>query len=281
MRHPRRVFCFAQPIPLHSQTVLVYGTKFHAGRLITQAFAALSLHRPAFSRSLRQSRFVQSFMKKEGLVHRRKQVTAHVHVLRHHKAKSLPPPRCVPSDPPSPRVPIFARRSVSLQSPLSYREPSSPLSIKTPLPNLIPPSRFASPFTPANQVLHAPFHPPELHKDTPSKRHRNRNWQWSPVLVPGIDENSPPSHYPDSPDSAVCDLTKRFSLIALPASSRHVPRRLSYPQACASPCTPDPRPVQALASPVLIRSSLWPSSPVTSPRHQLDDLQFSPFHVIF
>lgn len=192
-------------------------------------------------------------------------------------------PGVPPSDPPSPSVSIAARHSVSLQSlqsPLSHREPLPVLSIKTPLPNLIPPSKFSSPFTPVNQVLHTPFHPPEHHIGTPSKRHRNRNWQWSPSH-PGIDENASPVHYPDTPDSPVCDLTKRFSLFALPPSSQHVSRRLSYSQVRVSPCTPETRHGQALASPVLIRSSLWPSSPVTSPRYQLDDLQFSPFHVIF
>jgi len=219
-------------------------------------------------------------------LHHRQQIVAHLHTLRTHRAaKSTYAPGSFSSDPPSPCVSLSARRSASLHSRLSftaYRDLPPVLSIKTPLPNLISPSKFPSPFTPANQVLHTPFHPPEPHKVTPSKRHRSRNWQWSPVLAsPGIDENCPPAHTPDTPDSPICDLTRRFSLIAPPSSSQHVPRRLSYSQVCTSPWTPESRHSQALASPAMIHSSLWPSSPVPSPRYQLDDLQFSPFHVVF
>ncbi|KAJ7940839.1 hypothetical protein B0H13DRAFT_1940161 [Mycena leptocephala] len=266
--HPRRVHLVARPIPPHSQALFIH---------------ALSLHRQVSRDTLRQSHFIRSFMsKKEGSLHPRR--TIHVHVLRNHTAaKAMYPTGLLASDPPSPCVSISARRSASLQSRLSfdtYRQTPPVLSIQTPLPNLIPPSKFSSPLTPANQVLHAPFHPPEPHKGTPSKRRRNYNWQWSPMLVPspGIDENTPPARALDTPDSPICDLSSRFSLIALP---KYVSRRLSYPQVCGSPCTPESQHGQALASPVLIRSSLWPSSPVTSPRYQLDDLQFSPFHVIF
>jgi hypothetical protein len=163
-------------------------------------------------------------------------------------------------------------------------DPTPVLSVKTPLPNLIPPSKFSSPFTPANQVLRTPFHPPEPRKGTPSKRHRNGNWQWSPVLVtrltsPTLDENSP-AHTPATPESPISNLIKRLSVNPPPPSSMHVPRRLSYSQACPSPWTPDSSHTQALASPVLIRSTLLTSSsPVTSPCYQLDDFQFSPFRV--
>ncbi|KAJ6547369.1 hypothetical protein B0H19DRAFT_1165254 [Mycena capillaripes] len=302
MRHPRRVLTAAPPISLHSQSVFIHGKGKIPHGLITHPHAALSFLRPTRQTHdvLRQSQSIRSFMsKKEGdLLPRKQIVAAYVHTLRNFKgildltgrmyphplqAKPMCSPGVPPSYPPSPSVSIAARRLASLQSPLSfdaYREPLPVLSIKTPLPNLISPSKFSSPFTPVNQVLHTPFHPPEPHRATPSKRRRNRNWQWSPPH-PGIDENSSPARYPDTPDSPVCDLTKRFSLIALPASSQHVPRRLSYSRVCASPCTPESRHGQALASPVLIRSSLWPSSPVMSPCYQLDDLQFSPFHVIF
>ncbi|KAJ7134963.1 hypothetical protein C8R43DRAFT_1239225 [Mycena crocata] len=251
---------------------------------------ALSLRRPRST--LRQSRFVRSFMiKKEGILHSRKQVTAHVRALRTHKP--VRPAQltgsCV-SDVSSPVFPSISERRLghNVQTRLSftvYRE-FPPLAAKTPLPNLITPSKFPSPFTPVNQVLYTPFHPPEPHKATPSKRHRNPNWQWSPVARlrspgAGFDENSPPMRTPATPDSPVCNLARRLSLIAPPTSSKHVPRRLSYSHhSCVSPWTPDSRHGQALASPVLIRPTLWtPASPVASPRYQLDDLHFSPFHV--
>ncbi|KAJ7046578.1 hypothetical protein C8F04DRAFT_1060980 [Mycena alexandri] len=269
MSHPRRV---SQPLSPDSRSLFII---------------ALSIYRPRQNR-VQQSRFIRSYMaRKETILHPRRQIDAHIHALRNHKAAS-----CLPaSDPPSPAascVPsISARRSASLQNQPSfttYRDSLPVLSIKTPLPSLVPPSKFSSPFTPANQVLHTPFHPPELYKGTPSKRDRNRYWQWSPVLGPqlrGVDENASPVHTPDTTDdSSICDLTRRFSLIA-PPSCKHVPRRLSYSHRdpSASPFTPERRHGQALASPVLIRSSLWSPSPITSPRYQLDELHFSPFHV--
>ncbi|KAJ7489903.1 hypothetical protein B0H11DRAFT_2010893, partial [Mycena galericulata] len=247
---------------------------------------ALTLHRLA-GPVLRQSRFVRAFMiRKEGITHPRRQMTAHIRAVRSHKPARrntrLPSP-CAPS--------ISARRlGYDMPSLFTASRDSPPvLPVKTPLCALISPSKFPSPFTPANQVLHTPFEPPELHKATPSKRHRNRNWQWSPVLVrrlrsPEVDENSSPARTPTSPNSPVCNLTRRLSLVSPklspPASSVHVPRRLSYSQVCASPWTPELRHSQTLASPVLIRSTLWTSvSPVASPCHQLDEFQFPPFHV--
>ncbi|KAJ7470562.1 hypothetical protein FB451DRAFT_1254118 [Mycena latifolia] len=135
-------------------------------------------------------------LKKEGVLHSRTQITSHIRSLQIHKFVSLP--RSAPTRGTS----ISARRlghdMPSLQNHLSfnaYRDPPPVLCVKTPHPNLIPPSKFSTPFTPVNQVLHTPFQPPEPHKGTPSKRHRNRNWQWSPVLVPrltspGFDENT-------------------------------------------------------------------------------------------
>ncbi|KAJ7752050.1 hypothetical protein B0H16DRAFT_1547232 [Mycena metata] len=260
MSHPRRV---SQPLSLESRSLFII---------------ALSIHRPRQNRVRQQSRFIRSYMaKKETIIRPRRQID---HALRNHKAAS----RLPASDPPSPA----ARRSASLHKRLSfttYRDSPLVLSIKTPLPGLVPPSKFSSPFTPANQVPHTPFHPPELYKGTPSKRDRNRHWQWSPVLGPrlrsrGVDENVSPVHTPDTADdSPICDLTRRFSLIAPP--SKHVPRRLSYSHrdASVSPFTPEQRHGQALASPVFIRSSLWSPSPATSPRYQLDELNFSPFHI--
>ncbi|KAJ6546484.1 hypothetical protein DFH09DRAFT_1321036 [Mycena vulgaris] len=250
--HPRRVSPVQRPISLPSQPLFIH---------------ALSLHRPR-DLTLRQPRFVRSFMFKK-------------------EVPVLSPTPCSPAA--TGATSISARRlgrdmpSLHSRPTFSvYRDAPPPvLSIRTPLPNLITPSKFSSPFTPANQILHTPFQPPEPHKGTPSKRHRNHDWQWSPVLVPrltspGIDENSPPT----TPDSPIYNLNRRLSLIRPPASSMHVPRRLSYSQACASPWTPDSSHGQALASPVLIRSALWtPTSPVASPRYQLDDLHFSPFHV--
>ncbi|KAJ7694165.1 hypothetical protein B0H17DRAFT_1058028 [Mycena rosella] len=238
---------------------------------------ALSLHR-ARDRTLRQSRFVRSFMfKKEGSLHSKRQITAHIRALRTHKLAVLSAPAAAPRT-----TSISARRlgrdMPSLHTFSASSESSLVLSIKTPLPA----SKFSTPFTPANQVLHPPFQPPEPHKGTPSKRHRN--WQWSPVLVPrhtspGFDENTSPAHTPATPDSPICNLTRRLSLLSPPVGI-HVPRRLSYSQACASPYTPDSSFGQALASPVLIRSTLWtPSPPVASPRYQLDDFQFSPFQL--
>ncbi|KAJ7343675.1 hypothetical protein DFH08DRAFT_873363 [Mycena albidolilacea] len=274
--HPRRVFRVVQPLsPLFLH--------------------ALSLHRPANQsprHALTQSRFIRTFVsKKEGVVHSRRQITAHLHALRNQKAtkstyaSSGPVTSVVPTPCASPSTRRSAshqsRTSVALQNRFSvYRDSLPVLSIKTPLPNLISPSNFSSPFTPANQVLHTPFHPPEPLKCTPSKRHRNRNCQWSPLVSLGIDENCPLAYTLDTPESPICDLTRRFSLLA-PPSSKRVPRRLSYSQSCMSPWTPESRHSQALASPAMIRSSLWPSSPVTSPRYELDDLQFSPFRVVF
>ncbi|KAJ7738476.1 hypothetical protein DFH07DRAFT_840906 [Mycena maculata] len=276
--HPRRVP--VQRLPLQSQSTFL---------------EALSLHRPADA-TLRQCRFVQSFiLRKESISHQRRQIMAHVTSVRTHKpARSTRPPGAA-SPNASPCASISARRlgcnMPSLRTPISFtahRDSPPVLPLETPLPNLIPPSKFSSPFTPANQVLHTPFHPPEPHKVTPSKRHRNRNWQWSPVLFshvttsPQVEENmSPaPAHTPTSPYSPLRNLTRRLSLVAPPTSSVHVPRRLSYSQACASPWTPESRHSHALASPVLIRSTLWtPASPVASRRYQLGDLQFSPFHV--
>ncbi|KAJ7109180.1 hypothetical protein C8R44DRAFT_801837 [Mycena epipterygia] len=252
---------------------------------------ALSLHRPARRQehTLRQSCFVRSFMfKKEGILYPRRQITAHVHALRTHKpAKS---PRSFYPSPSAACATSISARRLGHSMPSVYGRLSSSaypdppvLHLKTPLPNLITPSRFPSPFTPVNQVLHTPFHAPEPHKGTPSKRHRNR--QWSPALVPrltspGFDENTPPTHTPPTPDSPICNLTRRrLSLMAPQISFMHVPRRLSYSQACTSPWTPESSHTQVLASPVLIRSTLWtPSSPVASPRY-LDDFHFSPFHV--
>ncbi|KAF8212440.1 hypothetical protein K438DRAFT_1806515 [Mycena galopus ATCC 62051] len=269
--HPRHVV--AQPIPLHYQSILIH---------------ALSLYRPRLSSGRqRQSRFVRAFMSnKEDVDVQKRQITAYLHIFtsREHKAQraasSYTPTSLSAS--PSPRVSPSTRRSASLQSqdsPTASRNSPLVLSIKTPLPKLISPSKFSL-LTPANQVLHNPFHPPELQKLTPSQRHRNRNWQWSPAVSPGIDEDCAPVNTPETPDSPIRELTRRFSLIA-PPSSKRVPRRLSYSQAYASPWTPESRHSQALASPAMIRSSFWPSSPVPSPRYHLDDLQFSPFHVVF
>ncbi|KAJ7172677.1 hypothetical protein C8R46DRAFT_1086871 [Mycena filopes] len=269
MSHPRRV---PRPLSPHSGSLFLH---------------ALSIHRPRHNRVREQSRFIRVYMaKKQHSLHPRRQINAQIHALRYSKAASLSPA----SNSPSPAVSatscvpsISARRSASIDNrPSSTTHRDSPLilSIKSPLPNL---SKFSSPFTPANRVLDTPFHPPASHKGTPSKRDRNRHWQWSPALCPRlrsprVDENTSPMRTP-ADDSPICNLTRRFSLIAPPSSPKHVPRRLSYSHACASPYTPETRPGQALASPVLIRSSLWAPSPVTSPRYQLDELHFSPFHV--
>ncbi|KAJ6623434.1 hypothetical protein B0H10DRAFT_2009700 [Mycena sp. CBHHK59/15] len=248
---------------------------------------ALSLHRPArYSRgSLRQSRFVRSFVcKKEGVLHSRRQIMSLLQDLNARvqftdiqdfstsQSTNLPSKTAVDEQRVAPRcTSISVRRSQSnIPSPQSHlsftahREPLSALAINTPLPNLIPSSAFSSPFTPADQVLHTPSHPPEPHKGTPSRRHYHQNWQWSAVHLsrftsPGLEENSSPARTPDTPDSPVCNLTRRLSLVAPPTRSIYGPRRLSYSQT-------------SLASPVLIRSSLWAPSSPASPHCQLDDL---------
>ncbi|KAJ7273516.1 hypothetical protein B0H12DRAFT_1228365 [Mycena haematopus] len=223
--------------------------------------------------------------KKKSIVTER-QITTYLQVLRKlkvHKGSKLPPLATISF---SPCVSPSTQASAALQSqvPSAIHRDSLPvLSIKMPLSSLVSSSKFSSPLTPAHQVLRTPFHPPEPPKRTPSERSRNKHWQWSPVLIsPGIDENCAPANTPDTPESPICHLTRRLSSIAPPSSSRHVPRRLSYSQVCTSgPWTPESCHSQALASPAMIRSSLWPSSPVPSPRYQLDDLQFSPFYVVF
>nr|GAT43950.1 predicted protein [Mycena chlorophos] len=153
--------------------------------------------------------------------------------------------------------------------PISFDQQHDPFlaapSLKAPLPALISPSSFPSPFTPHNQLLHTPFVPP---KATP-RRIQYR----SPVA----DENSSPAFaFPESP---VARLSKR--LIAPP--SKNVSRRLSYPQSATSAWSPDHHPMGNLASPVFIRSasSLFASAarspPLVSPRFELDQLHFSPF----
>lgn len=253
----------------------------------TQLLHALSLHRPRHH-TLRHLRFVHTYMKKQGLVHSKTHISAHIRALQIDKCMA----RLFISNHTSaafhsrpvlaPTVSISARRLgrdiPSLQNNFSssvYRFVLPVLSVKTPLPNLIPASKFPSPFTPINQVLHTPLQPPEPHKLTPPKQRSTRNWQWSPMLVPRL-TSSPGLDDTPSPDSPICDLIRRLSHFPPPSG-----RRLSYSQACASPWTPNsPHGQQALASPVLIRSTLWtPTSPAASPRYQLDDLQFSPFHV--
>ncbi|KAJ6455780.1 hypothetical protein C8R45DRAFT_1035635 [Mycena sanguinolenta] len=267
IRHaPCRVFRVAQP-PLHSQSLFIH---------------ALTLHRPVKS-TRRQSRFIRTWMSKKESIVTKRQITAHLHTLRKLKAHDVPKPQGPAPLSAVSSSPCAQRSSLANQAPFAVHRDSPPvLLLKMPRSALISPSKFSSPLTPANQVLRAPFHPPEPPKRTPSK-HCDRTWQWSPVVVsPGVDENCAPLDTPDTPESPISYLTRRLSRIAPLSSSPHVPRRLSYSHVCTSgPWTPEPRHSQALASPAMIRSSLWPSSPVASPRYQLDDLQFSPFHVVF
>ncbi|KAJ7632428.1 hypothetical protein FB45DRAFT_1026600 [Roridomyces roridus] len=258
--HPRRLRVPQSMLSLDSQVVLVH---------------ALTLHRSR-GPSLRQSRFVESFMhRKEAKVPARRDITARIQSLRKTARHLIPNSTRLASV--SPRV---------TSSSISERRSGRTMPALSSLQNfLITPSKFSSPFTPANQVLHTPFEPP---KATPTKR--SRNWQCSPAFqsrgpmsptTEVVDENT-------SPESPICNLTKRLARIApftaTPAAT-HAPRRLSYSRGFgASPWTPDARRYtggQALASPVLIRSTLWasPTSPGASPRHQLDELQFSPFFV--
>ncbi|KAK7015028.1 hypothetical protein R3P38DRAFT_2999039 [Favolaschia claudopus] len=259
IRHLNRVRV-AQTIPLHSQQLVLN---------------ALSLRRSASHSDKRtQSRIIRNFLvKKERLMHSRADIIAHLSTLRHHQDsnKSTRPSNLLPVVPSSPCVPLHTRRSATLQAQLSFAVLPDPL---------IPPSQFPSPFTPANQVLHTPLHPPsEPHKGTPNKRRSSRIWQWSPILPsPSFNESCLPLGSPGTP----VDITRRFSLLP-PPSTKQVPRRLSYSKVYhGSPWMPDMSHNQALASPVMIRSSFWPaSSPVATPRYQLDDLQFSPFRVVF
>ncbi|KAF7304689.1 hypothetical protein MKEN_01183000 [Mycena kentingensis (nom. inval.)] len=147
------------------------------------------------------------------------------------------------------------------------------IEVPLPVPTLISPSNFPSPFTPANQLLPStPFRPPPMRLDP--KATPRRAPSQSPVLQRRVtDENMSPY----SPESPVQHLTSRFLRLALPSPPKNISRRLSYSQGPQTPWSPEHKHGIPLASPALIRSFGPCNRSSASPRYELSELEFSPF----